>query len=224
MSTFTKFTVVGAGGVGYSIVDGLLNANTTVTILTRDRHDETALQTALAGTEVVVCAVDAQHHSIQYGVARAAKAAGVQLFVPTEVGSLICLTALFLSGFWSEYLPFVLGFNFKEGTMSVVGDGNAKLGIVSRADFGRFVAHALSDRMSPKEIAAMAEKKLGKTIELKVVDCEKRKKNYDTDSMAYILTRMGDGRLIPGTEEEVKETVAKFFPDWNPTPFDVAIA
>ncbi|KAJ8537486.1 hypothetical protein ON010_g13112 [Phytophthora cinnamomi] len=264
MSTFTKFAVVGAGGVGSSVVDGLLKANAIVTILTRDDtkpelqtfkergasivkanyDDEASLQGALADSEVVVCTVDARHHAVQFGIARAAKAAGVQLFVPTEFGmpdedganvtkqkvrgmlkELDLPYALFFSGFWFEYLPFVLGFNFEEGVMSVIGEGNAKLGLVSRTDFGRFVAHVLvtapkaslewaqfsieSNRMSPKEIAAMAEKKFGKKIELKVVDYEATKKNYDTDSVAYILTRIGDGRCVPGTEEEVKKTIKK---------------
>ncbi|KAG6614742.1 Eugenol synthase 1 [Phytophthora cinnamomi] len=268
MSTFTKFAVVGAGGVGSSVVDGLLKANAIVTILTRDDtkpelqtfkergasivkanyDDEASLQGALADSEVVVCTVDARHHAVQFGIARAAKAAGVQLFVPTEFGmpdedganitkqkvrgmlkELDLPYALFFSGFWFEYLPL--------GVMSVIGEGNAKLGLVSRTDFGRFVAHVLvtvpkaslewaqfsieSNRMSPKEIAAMAEKKFGKKIELKVVDYEATKKNYDTDSVAYILTRIGDGRCVPGTEEEVKKTVSKFFPDWNPTLYEV---
>jgi Trk K+ transport system NAD-binding subunit len=36
MATFTKFAIVGAGGVGSGVVDSLLKANMTVTILTRD--------------------------------------------------------------------------------------------------------------------------------------------------------------------------------------------
>ncbi|GMF17098.1 unnamed protein product [Phytophthora fragariaefolia] len=76
MSTFTKFAVAGAGGVGSGIVDGLLKANAAVTILTRDDakaelqpfkergatlikvdyDNEASLQAALADSEVVyVC-------------------------------------------------------------------------------------------------------------------------------------------------------------------------
>ncbi|KAI9991993.1 hypothetical protein PInf_017373 [Phytophthora infestans] len=73
MSTFTKFAVIGAGCVGSGIVDGLLNANASVTILTRDMakaelqpfktrdatlvqvnyEDESSLKEALVGKEVV---------------------------------------------------------------------------------------------------------------------------------------------------------------------------
>lgn len=36
-----------------------------------------------------------------------------------------------------------LGYHFDEGLISVVGDGDAKLNIVTRADCSRFVAHVL---------------------------------------------------------------------------------
>lgn len=36
MTSFTKFAIVGAGGVGSVVADGLLQNNATVTILTRD--------------------------------------------------------------------------------------------------------------------------------------------------------------------------------------------
>ncbi|POM71451.1 Hypothetical protein PHPALM_11985 [Phytophthora palmivora] len=276
MSTFTKFAVIGAGGVGSNIVDGLLKANANVSILTRDDgkaelqplkeqgailkkvdyEDETSLKAALAGNEVVVSTISSQHLASQFAVARAAKASGIQLFVPTEFGShdedganitklkvrdllkeLELPFTLFHSGLWSEYLPFFFSYNFEAGTMSVVGDGNAKVGIVSRADFSRFVVHVLvtaskssldgarlsieSERLSPKEIAALAEKKLGKTIQLNSVDYEETKKGYDVNPVAYLQTRIADGRCVPGTEEQVKDTITKFFPDWNPTAYDI---
>ncbi|RAW21821.1 hypothetical protein PC110_g16517, partial [Phytophthora cactorum] len=37
-------------------------------------------------------------------------------------------------------------------------------------------------------------------------------------------TRIADGSCVPGTEEEVKTTIAKFFPDWNPSPWEEIIA
>ncbi|OWZ24338.1 hypothetical protein PHMEG_000620 [Phytophthora megakarya] len=279
MSTFNKFAIVGAGGVGAGVVEGLLKANATVTILTRDDSktelqsfkergvslvkvnydDEASLKEALSGSEVVVCAIHAYHHALQLVIARAAKAAGVQLFVPTEFGmpeedgpnvtkekvrallkELDLPFALFHGGLWAEYIPFFLGYNFKEGVMSVVGEGDAKMSIVARSDLSRFIAHVLvtapkaslewsrfsveSDRLSPKEIAALAEKKLGKEMELKLVSYDETKKNYETDPVAYILTRIADGRCISGTEEEAKVTVAKHFPDWNPTPYEVFIS
>ncbi|KAF4040825.1 NmrA-like family [Phytophthora infestans] len=279
MSTFTKFAIVGAGGVGSGVVEGLLQAQATVTILTRDDtkaelqtfkergvslvkvdyDDEASLKEALSGNEVVVCAIHAYHHSTQFAVARAAKAAGLQLFVPTEFGmpdedgpnatklkvrallkELELPFALFHGGLWAEYIPFFLGYNFKEGVMNVVGEGDAKMSIVARSDLSRFIAHVLvtaskgslhwsrfsveSDRMSPKEIAALAEKKLGKKMELKLVSYEETKKKYETDPVAYILMRIADGRCVSGTVEEANDTVAKYFPDWSPTPYEVFIA
>ncbi|KAI9991994.1 hypothetical protein PInf_017374 [Phytophthora infestans] len=135
-----------------------------------------------------------------------------------------------------------LGYNFDEGFISVVGEGDAKLSIVTRAGCSRFVAHVLvtatksslegaqlsfeSARVSPKEITAQLEKKLGKKLQIKLVDYEETKKGYDTNPVAYIQTRIliADGRGISGTEDEVKATIAKFFPDWNPSPWQEIIA
>ncbi|KAL3671314.1 hypothetical protein V7S43_003245 [Phytophthora oleae] len=274
MSTFTKFAVVGAGGVGSTVVTGLLKAQATVTILTRDDtkaelqplkeqgatlkkvdyEDEASVKTALIGSEVVVCAIDPQHHASQFLIARAAKAADIQLFVPTEFGfrdedgpnvtkqqvrdmlkELDLPFALFHSGLWSDYLPYFFGYNIEEAVFSVVGEGYAKLSIVTRADFSRFIAHALATapksslqwarlsietgRASPKEIAAHLEDKWGKKLQIKTVDYEETKKGYGVNPVAYIQTRIADGSCVPGTEEEVKDTIAKFFPNWNPSPW-----
>ncbi|KAG7392904.1 hypothetical protein PHYBOEH_006223 [Phytophthora boehmeriae] len=224
-----------------------------------DYDDEASLKEALGGFEVVFCALQAFAHASQFAVARAAKAAGAQLFVPTEFGmpdedgpnvtkqkvrdllkELELPYALFHSGLWAEYLPFFPGYNFKDGVMTVIGDGTEKISIVARSDLSRFIAHVLltapksslewarfsveSDRMSPKEIAALAEKKLGRKIEFKLVDYEETKKKYETDAMAYIMTRIGDGRLVSGTVEEAQATVSTFFPDWNPTRYEMFIA
>ncbi|KAG2863947.1 hypothetical protein PC116_g6645 [Phytophthora cactorum] len=51
--------------------------------------------------------------------------------------------ALFQGGLWVEYIPFILGYNFKEGVMNVVGEGDAKMSIVARSDLSRFIAHVL---------------------------------------------------------------------------------
>ncbi|KUF93865.1 Serine/threonine-protein phosphatase 2A activator [Phytophthora nicotianae] len=292
MSTFTKFAIVGAGGVGSGVAEYLLQAKATVTILTRDDtkvelqafkergvslvkvnyDNEASLKAALTGNEVVVCTIHAYHHSIQFAVARAAKAAGLQLFVPTEFGMadedgpnvtkekvrtqlkelelpFALFHALFIPRFAYHLLYIIiyfiflfsfLGYNFKEGAMTVVGDGDAKMSIVARSDLCRFIAHVLvtaakcslewsrfsveSDRMSPKEIAALAEKKLGKKMELKLVSYDETKKKYETDPVAYILTRVADGRCVSGTVDEAKDTVAKYYPGWNPTPYEMFIA
>ncbi|KAG6968035.1 hypothetical protein JG687_00003956 [Phytophthora cactorum] len=103
-----------------------------------------------------VCAIHAYHHSTQFAVAQAAKAAGLQLFVPTKDGPNVTKEkarsllkelklpfALFQGGLWVEYIPFILGYNFKEGVMNVVGEGDAKMSIVARSDLSRFIAHVL---------------------------------------------------------------------------------
>ncbi|KAG7382805.1 hypothetical protein PHYPSEUDO_004313 [Phytophthora pseudosyringae] len=100
-----------------------------------------------------VCAIHAYHHATQFDVARAAKAAGLQLFVPTEFGmpeedgpsitkqkvrtllkELALPFALFHGGL---YIPFFLGYNLKEGVMNVVGEDNAKMSVVARAASSR---------------------------------------------------------------------------------------
>ncbi|KAI9991990.1 hypothetical protein PInf_017370 [Phytophthora infestans] len=215
MSTFTKFAVIGAGCVGSGIVDGLLNANASVTILTRDDAKVVWIREA-DGTNTV------------------------KQEVRDLLKKLELPFTLFHSGMWSEYLSFFLGYNFDEGFISVVGEGDAKLSIVTRADCSRFVAHVLvtatksslegaqlsfeSARVSPKDIAAQLEKKLGKKLQIKLVDYEETKKGYDTNPVAYIQTRIADGRGISGTEDEVKATIAKLFPDWNPSPWQEIIA
>ncbi|EGZ21739.1 hypothetical protein PHYSODRAFT_313811 [Phytophthora sojae] len=227
MSTFTKFAVVGAGGVGSGIVDGLLKANATVTILTRDDskaelqafkdreaslakvnyEDALSLKTALAGSEFGMQDEDGPNAMKQQ--------------VRDLLKELNLPFALFHGGLWAEYMPFFLGCNFEKGIVTVAGEGDAKLSI-SSLEWSRFSVE--SDRMSPKEIAAVAEKKLGKKVELQLVSYEETKKTYATDSVAYISTRIADGRCVSGTQEEAKETVARFYPDWNPTPYETFIA
>ncbi|RLN72593.1 hypothetical protein BBJ28_00027128, partial [Nothophytophthora sp. Chile5] len=136
--------------------------------------------------------------------------------------------------------PSFLGYNFDEGYMNVVGKGETAFSITSRVDVGRFVAHVLattpksaleglklpfeSERLSPLQIAALVEKKSGKKMEIRYVDYEENKKNYNTDFTAFLTTLNEDGRGCPGTEQEMKETVAKFFPDWNPAPYESFLA
>ncbi|KAG2783173.1 hypothetical protein PC112_g24777, partial [Phytophthora cactorum] len=87
-------------------------------------EDKTPLKAALVGSEVVVSSINSQHHAAQFVIARAAKAASIQLFVPTEFGfrdedganntkqkvrdlltQLELPFALFHSGLWTENLP-----------------------------------------------------------------------------------------------------------------------
>jgi hypothetical protein len=195
----------------------------------------------------------------QLDVARAAKAAGVQLFVPAEYGvyvtdglngqkkavqdllkELDLPYAVFYTGLFFEFAPYTLGLDVQAGKLTVVGDGKTKLSLTKRSEVGQFVAHVVStapkselqwakipfegDRLSPLEIAELAEKKTGKKLDITFVDYEDNKKNYLTDFNAFLNTLFADGRGVPGTEQEVAAAKAKYFPDWSPSPFSSTFA
>ncbi|GMF82134.1 unnamed protein product [Phytophthora fragariaefolia] len=281
MSVYTKFAIIGAGGVGGTVADELLKKGeaVSVTILTRGEsrpelqafkargatlaqvsyEDEAAVQKALAGSEVAVSTVSPYHMGVQKAIVPAAKAAGIQLFVPAEYGVRVTegpnvakkevqdlLTqhglpfAVFYTGLFAEFLPHFLGYHYDDGYMNVVGKGETPFSITSRTDVGRFVAHVLStaprsalegaklsfeaERLSPLQIRDLVEKKLNKKIEVRYVDFEENKKNFNTDFVAFLTTIFEEGRGVAGTEQEVADTAAKFFPDWNPAKYESFIA
>lgn len=195
----------------------------------------------------------------QVEIAKAAKAAGVQLFVPAEYGVYVeegftlpkkvardALTALqlpytvFYTGFFAETFHAFLGFNYADGKIRVVGSGDVPFGITARTDIARFVAHALTtadpadlawakisiegDRKTHHEIAAIAEKRLGKTMALEYVDLEETRKSSTTDVIAFYTTLLADGNGVAGSAADVKAAIAKFFPDWDPKPVDEFVA
>ncbi|KUF78947.1 hypothetical protein AM588_10000088 [Phytophthora nicotianae] len=108
MSVYTKFAIIGAGGVGGTVADELLKKGdaVSVAILTRDAskpelqafkargatlhqvsyEDEDAVKKALSGSEVAVSTVSPFNMAVQKAIIPAAKAAGIQLFVPAEYG------------------------------------------------------------------------------------------------------------------------------------------
>ncbi|KAG7380386.1 hypothetical protein PHYBOEH_011476 [Phytophthora boehmeriae] len=279
MSVYTKFAIVGAGGVGGTVADELLKKGASVTILTRDDSkeelqafkargatlvkvaydNEDALKKALTGSEVVIFTVSPYQLDAQKIAIPAAKAAGVQLFVPAEFG--VCVTegpnsfkkeardlltelqlpfTIFYTGLFAEYVSMILGCNFEEGYMNVVGKGETAFSITSRSDVGRFVAQVLAtipksalegakiplegDRLSPLQIHDIVGKKLDKKIEIRHVDFEENKKKFNTDFTAFLTTLFEEGRGVVGSEQEVKESVEKFFPDWNPAKFESFVA
>ncbi|RLN20647.1 hypothetical protein BBJ28_00018957 [Nothophytophthora sp. Chile5] len=201
-----------------------------------DYDDEDSLKKALSGSEV----------ACQYGVAvtegpNTAKKVIQDLL--KEVGLPFTLHSCCADEYYCDacFVPpsnsnGFMGYNFEEGYMTVVGKGETPFSITSRTDVGRFVAHVLSttpkselagaklpfeaERLSPLQIAALAEKKFGKKMEIRYVDYEENKKNFNTDFMAFLTTLFEDGRGCPGTEQEMKATVAKYFPDWNPAPYE----
>ncbi|KAG3056884.1 hypothetical protein PI125_g25485 [Phytophthora idaei] len=205
------------------------------TLVKVNYEDKTSLKVALVGSEVVVSSINSQHHAAQFVIARAAKAASIQLFVPTEFGFRDEDGANITKQKWTvDRVPAILaGVQRRRRRHERCRRGRCQVEYLGAR---RFVAHVLvtapkssikwarlsveTGRMSPKEIAAHLEKKSGKKLQLKAVDYEETKKGYDTNPVAYIQTRIADGSCVPGTEEEVKATIAKFFPDWNPSPWE----
>lgn len=99
----------------------------------------------------------------QVGIAKVAKAAGVQLFVPAEYGvyvtegftyhkkvvqdalkSLDLPYTIFYTGFFMESFHRVSDYDFANGKMRVVGTGDVPQSTTSQVDIARFVAHALT--------------------------------------------------------------------------------
>ncbi|KAG1705984.1 hypothetical protein DVH05_002547 [Phytophthora capsici] len=279
MSVYTKFAIIGAGGIGGTVADELLKKGASVTILTRDDSqqslqafqargaklfkvaydDENAVKKALSGNEVAISAVSPYHLDVQPPVVRAAKAAGIELFVPAEYGVKVTEgpnaykkvvqdllaevqlpATIFYTGIFSEFLPIFMDYHFDQGYMNVVGKGETPYSITPRHDAGRFVAHVLStapkaalegakipfeaERLSPMQIHELAEKKLGKKIEVRSISYEENLKKFDTDFTAFLTALGEDGRGVAGTEQEVQESVAKFFPDWNPAKYETFLA
>ncbi|POM57366.1 Hypothetical protein PHPALM_38131 [Phytophthora palmivora] len=81
-----------------------------------------------------------------------------------------------------------------------------------------------AERLSPLQIRDLVEKKLNKKIEVRHIDFEENKKKFNTDFAAFLTTLNEEGRGVAGTEQEVQESVAKFFPDWNPAKYESFIA
>ncbi|KZV70022.1 NAD-P-binding protein [Peniophora sp. CONT] len=194
MSGFKNFAVVGAGLIGAPIIEELLNLKPTgavdkLVILTRpesatkyeafaargvtvipvtDYSSVPEVSKVLAGIDVVISTVTFAALESQLTIAEAAKAAGVQLFVPSEFASpsdtategifaakaalnrkirdVVGLpTAPFFVGGFSDSIwgPFI-DLDVKSGSVGTGGDGNAKLSFTSRADIARYVAYVLT--------------------------------------------------------------------------------
>ncbi|KAF4043460.1 NmrA-like family [Phytophthora infestans] len=215
-------------------------------------EDEDAVKKVLSGSEVAVSTVSPFNMAVQkaipiqllvlaeYGV----KVTEGPNVTKKEVQDLLTQHqipfTIFYTGLFAEFLPFFLDFHYDEGYMNVVGKGETAFSITARTDVRRFVAHVLStapksalegakipfeaERLSPLQIRDLVEKKLNKKIEIRHVDYEENKKKFDTDFAAFLTTLFEEGRGVAGTEQEVHESVAKFFPDWNPAKYESFIA
>ncbi|EGZ12887.1 hypothetical protein PHYSODRAFT_510511 [Phytophthora sojae] len=164
MSVYTKFAIIGAGGVGGDIVDELLNKGDTVSvsILTRDESkpelqafkargatllqvsydDHESIKRALGGSEVAVSALSG--FQMHYGVPVAEGPNAVKKEVQDALKQHDLPFATFNSGVFAEFLAMYFGYHYAEGYMTVVRKGETPFSITARRDLARFAAHVLS--------------------------------------------------------------------------------
>ncbi|KAI0060609.1 NAD-P-binding protein [Artomyces pyxidatus] len=190
MSGFRTFALAGAGGIGTFIIWELLKAKAAgtvekVAILTRPVRKETlqkfaaagavivpvdyadahAVKKALAGVDVVLSTLPIPALDVELAVAKASRAAGVKLFVPSEYG-LLAITervtpekvvnqekmkamglpyTTFFCGPWADtmFSPY-LNLDVASGKVLVGGDGNRPISSTGRRDVARFVVYALT--------------------------------------------------------------------------------
>ncbi|VDC07393.1 unnamed protein product [Peniophora sp. CBMAI 1063] len=199
MSGYKSFAIVGAGLIGGTIAEELLKAKTEgvvdkIVLLSRPNsvskldtysargatvvpvEDYSSVQEvskALSGVEVVFSTLSHLVLDLELPIAEAAKAAGAQLFVPSEYGlstdghtngilaskaavdkqirALGIATTRFFVGMFGDIIwsPF-LGLDLK-GTVLIGGDGSAKVSFTSTEDIGRFVVFVLT-KLSREEV------------------------------------------------------------------------
>ncbi|KAH7099990.1 NAD(P)-binding protein [Auriculariales sp. MPI-PUGE-AT-0066] len=188
--TYKAFAVAGgAGGIGAMITKALLAQGAEVNVLSRstsivvpqgatvkkvDYTDAGSLSSALQGVQVVVSALSQGGFAYQPALADAAKAAGVQLFVPSEYGSpthdlpstsLLYFKpqlqqhlrkiglpyTLYYTGWFSDFTfiqPF--GYDIPNKTLTIVGPGTKPVSFASREDVAHFMAYTLTHLSTEK--------------------------------------------------------------------------
>ncbi|KAL4150867.1 hypothetical protein PRNP1_010263 [Phytophthora ramorum] len=194
MSTYTKFAIIGAGGVGGTVADELLKKGDAVSVAILTRDESKSELPAEYGARVTEGP-------------NAAKQEVQDLLTQHQIPFTIFYTGLF-----AEILPHFLDYHYADGYMNVSALEGAKIAFEA-------------ERLSPLQIRDLVEKKLDKKIEVHHVDYEANKKKVDTgDFVVFITTLFEEGHGVVGTEQEVQEAAAKFFPDWNPAPYESFIA
>ncbi|KAJ6611383.1 hypothetical protein B0H10DRAFT_2286465 [Mycena sp. CBHHK59/15] len=187
MSIYTSFAVFGAGLVGVPIARALHAQRVSVLVLTRpgsvsavgqhlppgiplievDYGNSAAITQLLQeyAVQVVVSTISAAAVPVQNQVADAAKAAGVELFAPSEFGivtegpgprdvnhkstvldhlvSIRLPFARFYVGFFTEIIPALTGFSVN-GKINIVGTGEMPCSFTASDDIAGFVAHVLT--------------------------------------------------------------------------------
>ncbi|KAH9978219.1 NmrA-like domain-containing protein [Lactifluus volemus] len=201
MSGYKKFAVVGAGNIGGFITRQLLEEKSAgnineVVVLTRqdskatieggakvipvDYNDHQSMKNALVGVDVAICTIAIPALKVQEGIVRAAKDAGVKLFVPSEFGGttegetegffgekasiqdqlrdLNLPYAVFYTGSFSDYIwTSYLDLDVTSGHVSVGGKGDKQLPYTSRLDIARYISYVLTHLPSEQLKIALSE-------------------------------------------------------------------
>ncbi|KAA1474804.1 NAD-binding protein [Dentipellis sp. KUC8613] len=194
MSDFKTIAVAGVGNIGTDIVEELIKKQNEgkvekIVLLTRSSSnsaaekfaqqgvqtavvnygDKASLLAALTGVDVVVSALghDAVQDGSQAALARAAKEAGVRLFLPSEYGGvtgghqtgpfagkakahallkeLDLPYALIHTGLLMKFaFSPIAGIDLPNGKATIGGDGTPALSFTTIHDAARFVAHILT--------------------------------------------------------------------------------
>ncbi|KAH7102516.1 NAD(P)-binding protein [Auriculariales sp. MPI-PUGE-AT-0066] len=184
--TFTVFAVAGgAGSLGRFVTLALQGQGAKVSVLSRNAVDipsgaslsivdytsMESLVSALSDVEVVVSVLSGPGMAAQPLLAKAAKAAGVKHFVPSEYGmrtgdlptdSLLSVFAdkvamhellrqlelpytLYYVGVFSDWFFIPLfGFDFDKRKITIVGPGTTPVSWTSRRDIAYFIAYTLT--------------------------------------------------------------------------------
>ncbi|GAA6035824.1 hypothetical protein JCM8097_005725 [Rhodosporidiobolus ruineniae] len=188
MSLVKSVVLAGAGNLGGFVLEELINSGFDVTVFSRpssdkqfppgvkvnkvDYSDESAVADAVKGADAVVSTLTALDS--QANLIRAAKKAGVKLFVPGEFGNpstkltpedhpalhgkkkaqdllkevqlpaILVFTGPFLDTVFRPYI----GFDFQNGTVRLIGKGETPVSLTSRRDTARFLAHHLANLSS----------------------------------------------------------------------------
>ncbi|KAJ3496797.1 hypothetical protein NLG97_g2393 [Lecanicillium saksenae] len=210
MSPIRVGVVGSTGETGSSIINGLIEANQFyITAFTRPSSvnkpasvalkesgvaivgvelegNPAALQKALVGIEVLICAVGPFAFDVQYGLADAAKAAGVKRFVPSSFTAVtppggvtvgrdqkekifqyikdiqLPYTVIDVGWWYQASIPSVpsgkLDYLTRFNRTEIAGDGNTLSATTDKRDIGRYVARIIADeRTQNKFILAHSE-------------------------------------------------------------------
>ncbi|KAF7348228.1 NmrA domain-containing protein [Mycena sanguinolenta] len=185
MHGYSSFAIFGCGLIGTPIAKELVARGASVVMFVRpgtcseavrqklddvDVHEAeyTECDTILRllkenAVQVVISTMSAADVAVQNQLASTARAAGVELFVPSEFGvvtdgighnkggsstiehlkSIGLPFAIFYAGFFMETIPAMTGFSVNR-KINVVGYGNMPCSFTASADVAGFVAHVLT--------------------------------------------------------------------------------